>query len=245
MVDLPGFPDVGALARRLLNRAQAELVQRVLGAAGSIILAEGQAVQARVTEALDGLMQALGALPHAVADWIVDRDRGPDARNLTAGEARHVRAGYGNRQPPSLVRIVRGPGLSGWAAMAFLKGNPAITIGNTIYIKSDHQVPHHDLSQSAIGVELLLHEYTHVIQWKTLGYVAFGRRYVSDIRQCGMAQLYEYEQRQTTYNQETLEGQAQMVGHYAGLLFESDNAGDAIKLTDLRRRLAGTGIYGL
>ena len=245
MVDIPGFPDVGALIRRLLQGAQAELVTRLLRGGGSIILAETEALRARADAIVSDWIGALAALPHNVADFIADLDRGPDARVLTTDETRLVREAYGDRQPPSVVRIVKGSGLSLPAMLAFRKGNPAITIGNTIYIKAEYQVPHQDLSTRDVGVELLLHEFTHVIQWKTMGYTGFGRRYLSDIHDCGMDQLYDYEKRNTVYAQETLEGQAQMVGHYARVRLSPNNPNSIAKRQDLERRLKGTGIYGL
>ena len=247
MVDLPGFPDIGSIISRLLNNAQAELVRRVLAAGGSIVLAGTEALRQRAEAIAQSWLDVLAALPHAIADRIAEMDRGPDARRLTAGEASRVREAFGQRVPADGVRIVRGPGLSLFAFAAFRKGNPAITIGNTIYIKYDHAVPHSDLTGSIGGVRLLCHEYTHVVQWREQGYTGFGKRYASELWQngCNPDRLYDYQNRNTTYVTETLEGQASIVGDYSSLLVSPQAAEVQQRLEVLRQKLAGTGIYGL
>lgn len=160
-------PDPIAIARRLLNRAEKELVERII-AAGEI--------RGYFLSALQEFMTTLGKLPHATANWILDLDRGWHARRLTHVETQLVQEAWGSRINPADVRIVKGAGLSAWAAIAFRKGNPAITLGNTIYIKSDLKyLTHSDLSNSLRGIEMLLHEYTHVVQYATLGFAGSAR----------------------------------------------------------------------
>ena len=247
MVDLPGFPDIASIVSRILNNAQAELVRRVLAAGGSIVLAGTEALRQRAEAIAQSWLDVLASLPHAIADRIAELDRGSDARRLTGGEASRVREAFGQRVPADWVRIVRGPGLSLFAFAAFRKGNPAITIGNTIYIKYDYNVPHADLTGTIGGVRLLCHEYTHVVQWREQGYTGFGKRYASELWQngCNPDRLYDYQNRNTTYASETLEGQASIVGDYSSLLVSPQTGEVQQRVETLRQKLKGTGIYGL
>lgn len=72
------------------------------------------------------------------------------------------------------VRIVRGSGGSAIAAVAFSRGHPAITIGNTVYLDSGEYSP--DLAASAKGIRTLIHELNHVRQYQRYGMLpVFGR----------------------------------------------------------------------
>ncbi len=115
---------------------------------------------------------------------------GPSARPLTRDETRLIVDAFGQRVPPHVGRIVPSPGLSYFAEMAFMNGNPAIMIGNTIYLQKGSP----DVTTSDSGIELLLHESTHVILCATLGIDVSGRRYASEWRALGYDadQLYAY-----------------------------------------------------
>ena len=65
---------------------------------------------------------------------------GPSARPLTQYETRLIVDAFGQRVPPHAGRIVPGPGLSYFVKMAFINGNPAIMIGNTIYLKKGARI---------------------------------------------------------------------------------------------------------
>lgn len=139
------------------------------------------------------------------------------------------------------VRIVNGPALIVIARGAFAKGNPAITLGETIYIKAMRYRP--DLSTSQDDAALLLHEFFHVTQYRRLGYDWFAARYGYEMSQYGFDpdRLYDYESRSTNFAQETIEGQAEMVGVYGGLKFIRDTKG----MNALAPRMRGSGVYGL
>lgn len=57
-------------------------------------------------------------------------------------------------------------------------------------------------------------------------------------------ELYRYDKRRRSFDKEMLEGQAEMVGNYH-VLRNSTDPREQAKRADLRRRLRGTGIYGL
>ncbi|UYY57687.1 hypothetical protein [Sphingomonas sp. S2-65] len=240
------LPDPLTIARRLLDRAERELVERVIEAGSSAAAAAAGAVRGQFLLKIQEFMTLLGKLPHGTANWILDLDRGFSARSLTRTETQLVQEAFGGRINPGDVRIVRGAGLSAWAAIAFRNGNPAITLGNTIYIKSDlKDLTHSDLSLALRGIEMLLHEYTHVVQYATLGFGTFGRRYASELRSHGWDanKLYDYGKRNSDWQHETLEGQAQIVGEY-GTARRALNVPRNRALADrLRAKLQGTGIY--
>ncbi len=101
-------PDPIMIARRLLDRAEKELIERII-AAGSSAVAEGAgAVRGYFLSELQEFMTALGKLPHATANWILDLDRGWQARRLTRVEIQLVLEAYGDRINPADVRIVKG-----------------------------------------------------------------------------------------------------------------------------------------
>lgn len=185
----------------------------------------------------------LTAVPHRAANAIADLDRGWHARRLTAGETARVREAYGSRVDPNTVCIVNGAGLSAIAAVAFLHNNPAITVGNTIYI--GHKYYQVDLTGETDQINLLIHEFMHVIQYNELGFVVFGKRYLAELRANGNDpdRLYDYKHRNLDFAHETLEGQAAIAGDYAGDR-ASSAPNDQREAAALRPRLKGTGIYG-
>ncbi|MDV3459268.1 DUF4157 domain-containing protein [Sphingomonas sp. HF-S4] len=196
-------------------------------------------------EAADAIGDKLRSLPHKAADALADSMRGDKARTLTPAERTAIAAAYGDRVDLDKVRIVDGPGDSPAAHAAFkIGGNPAITIGNTIYLDSAHYSG--DLGQPGAERALLIHEFSHVVQYKELGYGSFASKYANDLKEHDFDrnEVYRYDQRDTTYAQETIEGQAEMVGDYARLR-GSTLPQDQATIRDLEQRLAGTGIYGL
>jgi Domain of unknown function (DUF4157) len=187
----------------------------------------------------------LATLPGESARALSDSMRGPNARALTSGEQSRLAKIFSNRSIDlSNVRIVNGPGNNPAAAAAFLKGNPAITVGNTVYVKSDKYSA--DFSKTAKGVEVLAHEFTHVDQYQRLGFKEFGKRYGNEFVKAGgnATEMYNYASRRTTFKTETLEGQAQMVGRYAEYKAGGQNLTPA-EVKDVENRLKGTGFFGL
>ncbi|PTQ58806.1 uncharacterized protein DUF4157 [Sphingomonas sp. PP-CE-3G-477] len=233
--------------QRILSAAERAIFERALEVGGRAVLKAADILRADVRRRAEDTMTMLGKLLHEEANAIADKDRGPHARPLTAAERKAIVEAYGSDPDPSRVRIVPGPGESIVAFAAFVKGNPAITIGNTIYLRwGQKKINYPDFTRSDEGLDMLVHEYSHVIQYHRLGFSRFGARYAAELtRARGDADsLYDYKHRKTTFNTETLEGQAEMVGNYAkvksgsGALSRAEAAG-------LRKRLKGSGVYGL
>ena len=192
-----------------------------------------------------GIKDRLASLPSGAANAIADSMRGPDARKLTAGEEQKLREVFGDSIDLSNVRIVNGPGYNADAFLAFnIGGNPAITEGNTVYMRSDHFQK--DFSTSPEGVEMLVHEFTHVRQYQDMGFGGFFAKYAKDLVAIGdRNKVYDYGSRKdTTFATETLEGQAEMVGDYARYKAGGNNLNQA-QARDIERRLEGTGLFGL
>ena len=124
-------------------------------------------------------------------------------------------------------------------------GHPAITLGNTIFLRPglDRLRPA-ELPQTMGGLRLSIHEWMHVIQYATMGYAAFARRCAVELRTYGSSdRLYEYKTLNLPFSGETLAGQAEIVGDLAGAS-RGRTPADAIQTQSLRARLRGTGIYG-
>ena len=242
-VPIPGHPDIGDLLGRGLSALQRGVVERTLDGLGS--LARGAAGQARdqIVGWADKVKDQLAALPGQAANALADSMRGPGARPLTPGETAAVQQAFGGSVDLSNVRIVEGPGRNPDAWVAFnVGGNPAITEGNTVYIKDGYSA---DLSTSPDGVRTLVHEFTHVRQFQQLGFGAFAAKYAHDLVASGgdRDKPYHYETRETPWRNETLEGQAEMVGDLA-YLRAGGNQLPADRRADIEQRLTGTGIYG-
>jgi hypothetical protein len=187
----------------------------------------------------------LASLPSDAANALADSMRGPSARKLTAGEVQELRKAFGNSIDLSNVRVVNGPGYNPDAKIAFdIGGNPAITEGNTVYIRSDGYSK--DFSKTPGGKETLIHEFTHVRQYQQLGFGSFFAKYARDLYNIGdRNKVYDYQSRpNTTFKTETLEGQAQMAGDYAKYLSGGKMNKD-FNPADVANRLQGTGIFGL
>ncbi len=245
----PDFPDPFDGVRRYLSRAAARALDRAIT---EVQQAAGRAVRRRmrdVSDTIDYVTSVLGRMPHGVANTVADAGRGPSARPLAPNEVVLVNQAFG-AQPvsPGQVRIVPGAGNQPAAAAAFRNGNPAITIGNTIYMKPEVYRARggSDLSSNPEGVEMLLHEYTHVIQYTRLGFTAFGARYAREFHQSGYDanKMYDYGSRTRNYDDEMLEGQAAMVGDYGRQMALPPGSRTPALIQQLRTKLRGTGILG-
>jgi Domain of unknown function (DUF4157) len=187
----------------------------------------------------------LTSLPNDAANALADSLRGPSARTLTSGEEAQLRKVFGNNIDLSNVRIVNGAGYNPDAKIAFdIGGNPAITEGNTVYIRSDGYMA--DFSKDPEAIRTLAHEFTHVQQFQQRGFTNFFGRYAKDLATIGdRNKLYDYQSRpNNSYGRETLEGQAQMVGDYANYK-AGGNVINATQAKQIEARLKGTGLFGL
>jgi hypothetical protein len=224
-----GSPDLGKGLRDLLNGA-VDLGKQSLGW-----------LKDRAGEIKDKLV----SLPNGAANALADSMRGPSARTLTSGEQTELRKVFGNSIDLSNVRIVNGAGYNPDAKIAFdIGGNPAITEGNTVYIKSDGYKA--DFSKDPEDIRTLAHEFTHVYQFQKMGFGSFFGKYAKDLVTIGdRNKIYDYNSRpNTTYKTETLEGQAQMVGDYARYK-AGDTSFSAQRIQNIENRLKGTGLFGL
>jgi hypothetical protein len=161
-------------------------------------------------------------------------------RGLTKGEETLARAAFVNRIAYDKVRISDGPGNHPFAHLAFAKGNPAITIGSTIYFKTDYCA---DFSAPGANRKSFLHEMTHVWQYRALGMPTFFLRYGEDLiaAKGNPDDMYNYVQGTDRFDKAMIEAQAEMVADYSEALW-SDNRAAKDKLA---RNLAGSGVYGL
>jgi hypothetical protein len=160
-------------------------------------------------------------------------------RKLTAGEIALARTAFGDKIQYDRVRLSDGPGTNPMAHMAFAKGNPAITIGNTVYFKRDF-CP--DFSVPGENDTTFMHEMAHVWQYRTLGMAAFYVRYAAELARAGFKPDNMYDYRSVTdFDSAMLEAQAQMVGHY----YKAKAERDARRTAELTPKLTGSGLYGL
>ena len=135
------------------------------------------------------LKDKLASLPNGAANALADSLRGPSARTLTSGEEAQLRKVFGNNIDLSNVRIVNGAGRNPDAKIAFdIGGNPAITEGNTVYIKSDGYKA--DFSKDPDDIRTLAHEFAHVYQFQKMGFGSFAVKYASDLINIGIAIRY-------------------------------------------------------
>jgi Domain of unknown function (DUF4157) len=214
--------------------------------AGKDMIAAGKAGIKALKELGSKIKAELAALPSEAANALADSMRGPSARKLTAGEITELRKVFGNSIDLSNVRIVNGAGHNPDAFAAFkIGGNPAITEGNTVYIRSDGYKS--DFSKDPKSIETLAHEFAHVHQFQKMGFGSFGVKYAKDLINIGdRNKVYDYRSRpNTTFRTETLEGQAQMVGDYARYRAGDKGRTNDTQARDIERRLQGTGLFGL
>ena len=161
-------------------------------------------------------------------------------RKLTAAEIALARAAFGNRIDYGKVRFSKGAGLQPLAHAAFAKGNPAITVGSTVYFKNDY-CP--DFCAPGRNRKSFIHEMTHVWQYQRLGMPAFFARYGADLAKAGgkPGDMYKYKPGTDRFDEAMLEAQAEMVGDYSDAVWRND----AARAATLARNLAGSGLYGL
>jgi len=161
-------------------------------------------------------------------------------RKLTVGEIALARAAFGKKIDYRRVKLSDGPGLQPLAHAAFAKGNPAITVGSTVYFKHDY-CP--DFSAPGKNRKSFVHEMTHVWQYQVLGMPAFFARYGAEFaRVAGKANdMYKYRQGIDSFGQAMLEAQAEMVADYDEAVWTADAARTALLATNM----AGGGLYGL
>ena len=242
-------PDPFDAVRRALNRAAAAALDRAIASVGEAASRAVSNVARTLAQDIEYVTAVLGRLGHGTANAVADSFRGPFSRALAPAETSLVNAAFGS-QPvlPGQVRIVAGPGNQPLAAAAFLNGNPAITIGNTIYVKPSVSRDRGgaDWTTNPEGVELLLHEYTHVVQYARLGFATFGKRYAEEFRANNndAGKMYDYESRNLHYDQELIEGQAAIVGDYARQMALPPERRTPALIQQLRAKLRGTGILG-
>jgi hypothetical protein len=161
-------------------------------------------------------------------------------RELTAGETALARAAFGDRIDYRRVKLSDGPGNHPFAHLAFARGNPAITIGSTVYFKVGF-CP--DFSAPGQNRRSFIHEMTHVWQYRTLGMPAFFARYGVEVAQVGGKpdDMYKYKAGTEKFAGAMLEAQASMVEDYSDALWRKD----AGRKARLAKNLAGSGVYGL
>ena len=160
-------------------------------------------------------------------------------RPLTDGELAMVSAAFGDRLDYGRVRLCQGPGGNPAAQMAFRKpGVDAITLIRTIFFRGGLVA---DFSQSG-DASLLMHEMTHSWQYQRLGVLPFALRYLNELEACNFDRgaLYRYDCGHTPFAEAKLEAQAQIVQDYGIAL----GAGRAQQAAELRRNLAGSGLFG-
>ena len=161
-------------------------------------------------------------------------------RKLTAGEIALAEAAFGKKIDYKRVKLADGPGNNFAAHIAFAKGNPAITLGSTVYFKHDFC---DDFSRPGRNRKSYMHEMTHVWQYQKLGMAVFLLRYADELVMAGGKpnDMYKYVAGKTRFNDAMLEAQANMVGDYSEALW----AANAAKKALLAKNLAGSGIYAL
>ena len=161
-------------------------------------------------------------------------------RNLTAGEIALARAAFQDKIDYGAVKLSDGPGRHPFAHMAFAKGNPAITIGSTVYFKHDY-CP--DFSAAGMNRKSFIHEMAHVWQYRALGLAAFGWRYGEDLAKVKGRpdDMYLYAPGVTAFHGAMIEQQAEMIGDYSEALWNNDTARKAV----FAKNLAQSGVYGL
>jgi hypothetical protein len=162
-------------------------------------------------------------------------------RKLTAGEIALASAAFGSKVDYKKVRLCDGPGLEPLAHIAFAKGNPAITVGSTVYFKQDY-CP--DFSAAGMkGKRSFIHEMAHVWQYSALGMAAFFVRYGKDLAKAKGKpdDMYKYTQGTDPFGKAMLEAQAEMIADYSTALWSANPT----QLGKVAKNMKGSGLYGL
>jgi Domain of unknown function (DUF4157) len=241
------FPSLPRSIDDLLGRGLSALEQAVISRTLDGLAGLAKSAGNGIADLADKARGQLAALPNSAANALADSMRGPNARTLTAGETNALRQAFGNSIDLSNVRIVDGPGRNPDAWVAFnVGGNPAITEGNTVDVRSDGYTK--DFSKTPDRLNTLLHEFAHVRQYQQMGFGAFFAKYANDLATAGgRNSVYDYGSRPNHFRDETIEGQAAMVGDYAGYRAGQTGNGalNPIKAAAVEIRVRGTGLFGL
>jgi hypothetical protein len=207
------------------------LAHGFIGAAAQRVPGEEDGIpRFSVREMFENLFRHAETSRQTVVDRV--RDFIPDltCRSLTSGEIQMARPVFGPVIDYSVVEVCRGNATNPAAAAAFFKGNPAITIGNRIYVRSSTRFNRYvdDYSHAIPEFQsLFIHEMTHVFQYRMLGGVAaFSLRYSAELAMVRghPDRMYEYQQGVTPFGSAMLEAQAQMVGDRWRAVVEHDTA---------------------
>jgi len=180
---------------------------------------------------------------------------GDNGRTLQGSEVTAVQRIFGKSIDLAHVTVVTGSNGNLIAAGAFRNGNPAITIGDTIYLNPSSRLVRsgqaQDLSRTAEGIHTLSHEMNHVRQYQQSGVASVFKDAIWQAARYGQNGAYEYFTRERSYRDETLEGQSQIVGDYAryketGVLpvYAVDGKRQTIGAAALERWATGSGVYG-
>jgi hypothetical protein len=167
---------------------------------------------------------------------------GQERRGLTAGEIAWARQAFGDSLPYQRIRIAAGAQGNPFAAAAFRNGNSAITLRHTIHFAPVYYLPDFAAAKPAAR-GLLIHELTHVWQYRRLTVPLFLARYGIEFVGAGFnaPRMYEYRAGETRFARARLEAQASMVGDYGTAVA----AGDEAQRRALAQNLAGSGFWGL
>ena len=189
----------------------------------------------------DVLQRRSAARPGLQPAQVVAPKQPGACRGLTPGEIALARKAFADKIPYKRVMICRGTAGNPIAWIAFRNGNPAITLGKSIYIADGYS---EDYSKAGPkGVELLMHELTHVWQYGELGIAPFLLRYVRELAASGFDAnaTYDYEPGKTPFGGATLEAQAEMIGDYEEAKARGDEEGARL----IERNLHKSGLHGL
>jgi uncharacterized integral membrane protein (TIGR00697 family) len=160
-------------------------------------------------------------------------------RSLAEGEIALAEPVFGGAIRYSDVRIRHGAGWNPIALIAFANGNPAITLGRSIYLRDGVA----DFAQLGEAERrLFLHEMVHVWQYRALGILRFLLRYARDFAAARFdaRAMYRYAPGKTRFGEAMLEAQAEIVSDHALALWR----GDAEGVERLRPSMAGSGLSG-
>ncbi len=146
------FPSMPRSVDDLLGRGLSALEQAVISRTLDGLAGLAKSAGNGIADLADKVRDQLAALPNSAASALADSMRGPNSRTLTAGETTALRNAFANSIDLNNVRIVDGPGRNPDAWIAFnIGGNPAITEGNTVYVRSENYVK--DLSLTPRGCD--------------------------------------------------------------------------------------------
>lgn len=164
------------------------------------------------------------------------------SRRLTEGEIAWARQAFGDQLPYGRITIVEGARRNPIAAAAIRNGNSAITLRHTIHFNPAYYLSDFAAAKPAAR-GLLIHELTHVWQYRRLSLPFFFLRYGIEYAGAGFnaPRMYEYRAGATPFDGARLEAQAAMVGDYGTALA----SGDEGRRRQLADNLAGTRFWGL